>query len=329
MSDATERLVNLAMYLSSARGPVRAEDIRAAVEGYPSVAEQDEDAFKRMLERDKEDLRDAGFVIESDAEGNYRLDPRATFAAEVTLTAEEAATVRAVGLALLADPSFPFANDLRFALAKIATALDHPDTPVSARTADERPEAQAAAVADLDRAIESRKNVHFEYTNSFDEDKRHEVEPYGLFVRDGRWYLVGRDISLAEERVYAVTRMRAITVNPARPKSPDFERPAGFDVATFIALPFQYGHDEFEATLAFSPREAWRVPLLTAGRGATEQDAEGRVFWRVIARDRARLLRWIVENGPGISVEAPADLAAALLGGLERAAALHEGGGDA
>jgi len=324
-TDATERLVNLALYLAATRGPVTRARIRTDVAGYPPATQQDEAAFARMLERDKKDLRAAGLVIESDAEGNYRLNSGATFAAGVTLAPEEAAAVRAVGVALLADPSFPFAEELRFALAKIATALESPESPVRALTADEEPKRQGSAVGVLGDAITACKRVTFDYTNSLGELKRHEVEPYGLFARDGRWYLVGRDTALGESRTYTVSRARELTVNAAKPETPDFSRPEEFDVASFIGLPFQYGRDEFPATLGFEPGEAWRAAGLAVGKGEITSTANGGAAWSVVARDRRRLLRWVVENGPGIAVLEPTDLAQELAEGL-RAAALVNGG---
>jgi len=324
-TDATERLVNLALYLAAARGPVTRERIRTDVAGYPLASEQDEAAFARMLERDKKDLRAAGLVIESDAEGNYRLNAGATFAAGVTLAPEEAAAVRAVGVALLADPSFPFAEELRFALAKIATALESPESSVRALTADEEPRRQGTTVALLGDAVTACKRVTFAYTNSLGEPKRHEIEPYGLFARDGRWYLVGRDTALDESRTYTVGRIRELAVNPAKPETPDFARPDEFDVASFIGLPFQYGREEFAVTLAFEPGEAWRAAGLAVGKGEIAMIPGGGAVWRVVARDRRRLLRWVVENGPGISVVEPDDLARELAEGLHAAAAVNGG----
>lgn len=325
MTDATERLVNLALYLAAARGSVRRERIRTEVAGYPAAAEQDEAAFARMLERDKKDLRAAGLVIESDAEGQYRLDSGATFAAGVTLMPEEAAAVRAVGVALLADPSFPFAEELRFALAKIATALETPEAPVRALTADEEPERQGSSVAILGDAVAGSKGVSFAYTNSLGGTKPHEIEPYGLFARDGRWYLVGRDTALDETRVYTVSRIRELSANTSKPETPDFDRPAQFDVASFIGLPFQYGRDELTATLTIEAGQAWRAAGLAAGKGELVTGPDGSVTWRVLARDRVRLLRWVIENGPGISVLEPADLAAELMAGLEAAVVANGG----
>jgi proteasome accessory factor B len=320
VSEAIERLVNLAMYLATARAPVSAAMVRAQVEGYP--AGQDEVAFLRMFERDKDELREAGFSIESDSEGAYRLDASATFAASIDLSAEETAAVRAAGLAMLADPTFPLADELRLALTKLATDAEPPDLPARASFADEEPVAQGEAVAALDRAIIARKRVGFSYTNALGCEAHHEIEPYGLFVREGRWYLVGRDTAIDEVRVYAISRARGLEIDAGRPKTPDFERPADFDVASFIALPFQYGAESFAALVRFAPDSTWRAASLTGAVGALEPDGDALV-WRVTARDGRRLLRWVVESGPGLELVEPVSLANELRAGLARVAAHH------
>jgi proteasome accessory factor B len=324
-----ERLVNLAFFFDKAGGsPVTAEQIRTEVADYP--ADQDTAAFLRMFERDKDDLRRAGLVIAAEPDGTYRLDVASTFAAEVDLSAEEAAALRAVGVAMLDDPAFPFSEDLRFALAKIATALATGDTPVVARTADELPSEQGRSVAVLDAAVSARKRVAFEYTNSLAERKHHEVEPLGLFARDGRWYLVGRDVEIGERRVYALARLESLSVNPARPKSPDYEPPADFDVASFVGLPFQYASAEpFDAVLRFESEYAWRAPHLCANKGRLESHADGCVSWYVEARSASRLARWLIENGPGITPVSPPELVEILTTGLRQSSVVHRGGLDA
>lgn len=326
MPDALERLVNLAIYLSDTRSPVTAEQVRSDVIGYPQG--QDADAFIRMFERDKDDLRAAGLaidVVDTDGIAAYRLDRSATFVAEVPMSSAEIAAVRAVGASLAADPAFPYAEDLRLALAKVMPGVGEAPDAV-ARMADESPESQGEAVAVLAAATEARKSVRFGYENAVGERKSHEVDPYGLFLREGRWYLVGRDTRTDSVRVYAVSRMDAPEVEPHRPKHPDFDRPDGFDVRTFVGLPFQYGAGgPFEAELLFRAEAAWRAASLTAGVGETAPQTDGSVEWRVPARDPVRLARWVFENGPGIELAGPPEAVSALRDGLAEAVAVHGG----
>jgi proteasome accessory factor B len=321
--DAVERLVNLALYLAQARVPVSAERIRVDVAGYPP--EQDTDAFLRMFERDKDVLRDAGFSIVADESGSYVVDSAATFASSVEISPEEAAAIRVAVYALFDDPSYPFSSDLRLALAKIASAIDGDRVSSVARLADERPPAQGHSVALLADAAQRRKRVTFAYTDSRGTSGTREIHPYGLFLHDGRWYAVGFDLSREAARTFSISRMSDIQVNVTKPKSADFDLPTDFDVANFARLPFQFGSpaDEFEAVVRFEPTAEWRASSLAGNRGSVESLPDGGVLWRVSARDRVRLERFIVEHGPGLSLVQPSDAADSLRSGLEEVLRSH------
>ncbi len=324
MTDATERLVNLALYLATTRVPVSAEAIRADVAGYP--AGQDEDAFLRMFERDKKLLRACGLALDvTDADGvpAYRLDPAGTYAAEISLTETERAALHAVAAALATDPGFPFGDDLAIAIAKLGGAGS--ETVVAGGLTDERPDMQGALAATLAEAVASRKRVTFGYTNAAGDARTHEAEPLGVFFRDGRWYLVARDIERDDVRVYALRRMTDVRVDQRRPGAPDFEPPDGFTVADYILLPFQYGPEAVDCVLRFSAEEAWRAPRLVAGQGRLDPADDGSLLWHVEARDLGRLAAWMVEHGPGIAPVAPDALRETLAAGLRKVVARHGG----
>lgn len=322
MVDAAERLINLALFFASRQGTVTADEIQREVYGYPT--DQDDVAFKRMLERDKDALRSSGFALISDDEGNYRLDKRATYIGPLSLSADEAAAVRAAATALAGDPSFPFADNLRLALAKMSDQVDALYPEASSVLADEDPRRQCDTVAALVEATSACKRVRFDYTNSMGTGGPHEVEPYGLFLHAGRWYLVGRDTAKSEVRTYAAMRVENTEVNSAAPKTPDFSRPEGFDVSSFVRMPFQYGpeRDEFEATVRFSPPHARKARALATNGELTEQP-DGSVVWKVYGRSMREFARFIVENGPGVAIESPPEAATLLTDGLREVEALH------
>src|SRR5512132_1269522 len=126
-SRRAERLVNLVLCLLSTRQFLAAERIRAAVPGY----EQDgggaraDEAFKRMFERDKAELRDLGVPLETgrtsvfDTEDGYRIARADYELPEIHLTGEEAA---AVGLALRLWESAQLAGPAPSALVKLKAA---------------------------------------------------------------------------------------------------------------------------------------------------------------------------------------------------------------
>ena len=80
----TERLLNLVVCLLATRRYLTAEQIRQAVPGYPEGTE----AFKRMFERDKEELRELGIPLETgsdgDEEAGYRIQRQAYELPEIT-----------------------------------------------------------------------------------------------------------------------------------------------------------------------------------------------------------------------------------------------------
>ena len=122
-----ERLVNLVIALLGTRQYVTAARIRAIVPGYEpddGTARADE-AFKRMFERDKAELREMGVPLETgrtsvfDTEDGYRIARADYELPEITLTGEEAA---AVGLALRLWQSAQLAGAAQGALVKLRAA---------------------------------------------------------------------------------------------------------------------------------------------------------------------------------------------------------------
>ena len=58
-----ERLMNLALCLLGTRRPLSKRELRESVEAYLEAGS--DDSFNRMFERDKDDLRELGLVIET------------------------------------------------------------------------------------------------------------------------------------------------------------------------------------------------------------------------------------------------------------------------
>src|SRR5216683_6117021 len=89
----TERLLSLVVCLLSARRYLTAGQIRDAVPGYPETF----DAFKRMFERDKDELRELGIPLETgvgaDDEIGYRISRHAYELPEIRLEPDEAAVL--------------------------------------------------------------------------------------------------------------------------------------------------------------------------------------------------------------------------------------------
>jgi len=109
-------------------------------------------------------------------------------------------------------------------------------------------------------------SVRFRYR-----DVERTVDPWGVLLRDGFWYLIGFDHGRSEQRTYRIDRIEG-GVEPIPGST--FERPAGFDPrAAFPEDPKLIGATE---TVPVA-----RVRIDGERAGAAVRDlAEDRVLWR-------------------------------------------------
>jgi len=209
----TERLLGLVVCLLSTRRYLSADQIRAAVPGYP---EQD-DLFKRMFERDKEDLRELGVPLETglnhpfDDDPGYRIRQQAYELPELRLEADEAAVL---GLAARVWRRAELAGAAAGALLKLRAAgidtasLDGTDEHPSAQGIEPRLGTPEPAFGPLWEAVRDRRPVTFSYRGAGrSEPQRRELEPWGVVNRYGRWYVAGRDRGRDATRVFRLSRI--------------------------------------------------------------------------------------------------------------------------
>jgi proteasome accessory factor B len=209
----TERLLSLVVCLLSTRRYLSADQIRAAVPGYP---EQD-DLFKRMFERDKEDLRELGVPLETglnhpfDDDPGYRIRQQAYELPELRLEADEAAVL---GLAARVWRRAELAGAAAGALLKLRAAgidtasLDGTDEHPSAQGIEPRLGTPEPAFGPLWEAVRDRRPVTFSYRGAGrSEPQRRELEPWGVVNRYGRWYVAGRDRGRDATRVFRLSRI--------------------------------------------------------------------------------------------------------------------------
>ena len=220
-----ERLVNLVIALLSTRGFVTAEKIRSSVAGYSESPNAE--AFSRMFERDKNELRDLGIPLEVgrvsalDPTEGYRINRDAYALRPVELTPDEAAAV-AVAIRLWQSPELITA--MQGALLKLrAAGVDVDPLDIGAQVAI----ASAAGVPGLRgsedvlgillSAIDSRQAVQFPHRSSRAAPfTTRTVEPWGVVTEKGRWYLVGHDRDRDATRTFRLSRIGA-DVTPTGP----------------------------------------------------------------------------------------------------------------
>jgi proteasome accessory factor B len=209
----TERLLGLVVCLLSTTRYLTADQIRQAVPGYP----EPDDLFKRMFERDKEDLRDLGVPLETglnhpfDEDLGYRIRQQAYELPELRLEADEAAVL---GLAARVWRRAELAGAAAGALLKLRAAgidtagPDAADERRSAQGIEPRLGTPEPAFGPLWEAVRDRRPVTFSYRAAGRSDpQRRELEPWGVVNRHGRWYVAGRDRGRDATRVFRLSRI--------------------------------------------------------------------------------------------------------------------------
>jgi proteasome accessory factor B len=202
----TERLLALVVCLLSSPRYLTAVQIRAAVPGYPESFE----AFKRMFERDKEELRELGIPLETgfnspgDDEAGYRIPRQAYVLPEIRLEPDEAAVL---SLAARVWRQAELAGAAAGALLKLrAAGVDAEET---AETGIEpRLLAGEAAFGPLWEAVRDRRPVAFAYRAAGrSEPQQRHLQPWGVVNRHGRWYVAGYDTDRDAVRVFRLSRI--------------------------------------------------------------------------------------------------------------------------
>ncbi|GAC1445395.1 MAG: WYL domain-containing protein [Mycobacteriales bacterium] len=219
----TERLLNLVICLLHTRRYLTVADIRTAVPGYQDGSD---DAFRRMFERDKEELRDLGIPLETGsgasghndemgyriARGDYELPP-------VALEPDEAA---ALGLAARLWQAAPLAGAVGTALLKLrAAGVEAADAmgALEPRVASAEPAFDACLAA-----VTHGRRLSFSYRASGrPHPEQRTVDGWGVVWWHGRWYLVGHDVARAAIRVFRLSRMvgEVTAVGPVQVPAPE------------------------------------------------------------------------------------------------------------
>lgn len=300
MSKVIERILNLLAFLLTVGRPVSAEEIRFTVAGY----EQGEDeAFRRMFERDKELLRQLGISLEMQAtdafeveygyvvpEGGYEL-------ADPGLTDEERAALwlAAQAVRLGGQPSGPEAI---FKLGGVPGSVG--GEPLAANLGEE-----VGLLGDLFTAVVDHRIIDFTYRG-----KARVFKAYGLVHRRGHWYLVG-ELPEGEARAFRVERIGELDL---RDEVGAFTRPPGFDVERSIPdAPWEAGPDELTAEVVFDADIAWWAHReLGVNADVTEQE-DGAIRATIPVAHPDAFVGWMLGFVDQAEILAPPELRKRLL----------------
>ncbi|MBX7099037.1 MAG: WYL domain-containing protein [Myxococcaceae bacterium] len=312
--DRTERLLDLVALFLDADAPVSWADIRGAFPEDYGVGPSE--ANERKFERDKAELLELGLPLSfvppgDDLPSGYVVDREAYALPEAGLKPDELAVLYAAGSAALASGAFPGAQDLAHALRQrgFLAGPNQPDPRVRLELGGlaqghELPQ----RLEQLWAAVSTRKKVELEYHSPHTrQTTRRTVDPYGLALRRGVWNLVGHCHLRQGIRTFHVHRVRALSVNAAKPKSPDFEVPAAFRLDDYVATwPWQHRfHPPVEVTLTLSGALAPLADSLFP-KGCAQGTGPTRAL-TVPATDLDALLAYVLSLGPQAKVTGPDD----------------------
>lgn len=225
----SERLLNLVIMLLVSRNYVTKERIREVIEGYDK---SNDEAFEKMFERDKEELRALGIPIELghvdrffEDEQGYRIKRDAFELPDIDFTPDEVAVL---GLAARVWQHAGLASATSSALVKLRAA-GHDVDREALDALQPRVVADEPVFNDMWERTISRTPVRFGYRRAGASEvvERH-LEPWGVVTSRDRWYVVGFDRDRGAPRMFRLSRIIGDVLPDGRPGS--FEVPEGTDV---------------------------------------------------------------------------------------------------
>jgi proteasome accessory factor B len=311
----TERLLSIVVLLLSSRRYLSAEQIRTSVSGYPDAGE----SFKRMFERDKDELRELGIPLETgkssafDDEIGYRIRRQDYELPEIHLTPDEAAVL---GIAARVWQSAELAGAVAGATLKLKAAsgdIDgEDDAQRASRSIEPRLTTHEAAFGPLWEAVRDRRPVTFSHQASGRPDaSKRELEPWGVVYRRGRWYVAGHDRGRDAPRVFRMSRITGPVklIGPAG----SVKVPDGADVGELVKDWDRTPPRDRTAILRI--REGTGLPLRQWARDVAAETDGARGWDRVTLSfaDAGWYADYLASFGPDLVVLDPPDLREAVI----------------
>ena len=314
--------MNLVLCLLSTRQFLTAERIRRIVPGYADV--RGDDAFFRMFERDKNELRELGVPLETgrlssfDTVDGYRIARQDYELGEIDLEPDEAA---AVALAARLWDSPELAAPAQSALVKLRAAgveVDEDQGRVQPRV-----RATDRAFAPLLAAVRAGQAVEFAHRRGGigGPVQRRTVEPWGVVSWRGRWYFVGHDRDREAPRSFRVSRI-------SEPVTPIGRRgavtvPDGVDLMGMVRHGVEPPPVSGTARVWVAEGRAHGLRRLGTVVGRRTRAGRPGDELELGLRNVETLARWLAGHGPDVAVLSPEQLVAAVRANWAASAASH------
>ena len=311
-----ERLINLVAALLHAERPLTAEELRHRLPGYA----EDDGAFRRAFERDKEALRDLGIPVVLEPVDDaaqpgvvgYRIPKEAYYLQDPGLAPDELAALHLAASAVRLEG----ANGVE-ALWKLGGELAEQGPLGAAGLMSSAVAALpgTAHLAPVFAAISARRRIGFTYRG-----RSRQVDPWRLSFRNGHWYLAGHDHDAGEERMFRLDRLES-DVEVTGDKGA-FDRPAH---AGGQPPPWQMGAEEpLTARLLVDAGQAAWAAGHVGPEGVEEWRPDGSVVLAVRVTNRDAFRSFVLGFLDHAEVLGPPELRAELVEWLEDLAR-HDG----
>lgn len=311
MAEPLERLTNLLALLLETKQPLTLRQISAELSGqYPS----NDAALRGAFERDKTVLRNVGVPIDQMVLGGnqagqtaYWIDRRRYELADLQLEDDERKALQLAVAAVRSDESWG-----QEGLWKLGGGSERPSRAVVATVPT------FESLPALREAVASRSSVSFRYR-----DKSRVLDPYGLLLRDGYWYVIGVDQARSEVRTFRVDRIAgSVDVGTAG----SFDKPADFDIRTvFPADPKLLGEPENQIRTAVVRIAASHAALVAGEVGdaaVVARGAGGSIDVEVPCVNRDAFRSWVLGMADHAVVVGPPEIRADLVNWLTSVAAM-------
>jgi predicted DNA-binding transcriptional regulator YafY len=332
----TERLLNLLTLLLNAPQPVSLREIREHEE-FEAYKTSDPKSGERAFERDKSALLELGVPLrwvaperedEEDGAGGYVIDREKYYLPELELQPTELALLSIAGAAAAGVAGFPNRGAVIRALAKLGFDADEGHIPSTlAHTPVQEgvdPEKIGAFLATLHEAIAVQRVLHVVYGGGRGGEKtERDVDPYGLYYKQGAWYLVGHCHLRNAERTFHLARI--LDVKAVRPSAQhEFEAPASFDLANHARRrAWEFPQEEpFAVTVRLDERLVPAVHEIFGPGVKTEATGAG-LLVRLQATHRQALVNTLLPYGAAAEVLEPAGLRDMMANTYARLAAMY------
>ncbi len=290
--EKARRICSLALEFMNAKSPISSTAI--AREFYPGVSQ---DSFRRAFARDRESLAACGIVIEelrnAGTDSSWVANEGLSFANGTEIDAFDAAVLDITCRTLLDEPGFPFAEDLRFALAKINRAFAEATS--APRDSDRRENRQLSC---LRSCMIAGHAAHITYVDAKGNKSERLIAPYGFFDLREEIYLVapriGDDSLVLDDsmRVYNVSRMKKTQEVPGV----TFQIPEDFSPRDWCYLPFQLGPSIGDATFEVPREQVEELRRHTIARGSFATEGN-RTFFTTFMSSLDDAASWAISQG--------------------------------